>query len=138
MVMKTSKVPLGGSRGSEVSWDFPSYVKSEQRSADEAAALYPQKLARSWLKKGTKSTRYNCDETSLYYKMLPDKIFATRTDEKKTGLQRQDHGATLLQQDIFTQVTSSGHRKIGEAKVFSSCQDDDVCQFHMQSPGMPG
>lgn len=130
MVMKTSKLSLGGCRGSEASWDFPSYVKRWTWSAGEAAALYPQNLQRA------PDLQLRWDQSLLQN--------ATRQDPsckkwwEDSGLQRQEHGATLLQQDMLTQVIFSGHWKIGEAKVFSPWQDDDVCQLHTQSPGMPG
>lgn len=106
MVMKTSKLSLGGCRGSEASWDFPSYVKRWTWSAGEAAALYPQNLQRA------PDLQLRWDQSLLQN--------ATRQDPsckkwwEDSGLQRQEHGATLLQQDMLTQVIFSGHWKIGQ------------------------
>ena len=61
-------------------------ILGEQQSADdEAAALYTQKLAEIIAEEEYDGDQiYNCDETSLFYRMLPDKTLATRSDEQKT------------------------------------------------------
>ena len=53
-------------------------IRGEQRSADEEAAeSYPGVLRELLLNEGLSSEQvYNCDETGLYYKMLPDKTLA--------------------------------------------------------------
>lgn len=110
MVMKTSKLSLGGCRGSEASWDFPSYVKRWTWSEGEAAALYPQNLQKA------PDLQLRWDQSLLQN--------ATRQDPsckkwwEDSGLQRQEHGATLLQQDMLTQVIFSGHWKIGKPRCF--------------------
>lgn len=74
-------------------------IRGEQRSADdEAAASYPQKLAEIIAEEGYNGDQiYNCDETGLYYKMLPDKTLATRNDDQRTlGFKQSKDRLTVL------------------------------------------
>ncbi|CAM4450211.1 unnamed protein product, partial [Caretta caretta] len=60
-------------------------VSGEIHSADkESADSYPVEL-KMLLEEGcyTADQVYNCDETGLYFKILPDRTLATRTDSHK-------------------------------------------------------
>ncbi|CAM4606894.1 unnamed protein product [Caretta caretta] len=74
-------------------------VSGEKRSADsDAPQSYPAKL-REILQAEVYSEEqvYNADETGIYYKMLPDKTLAVRTDErKKKGYEQAKDCFTLL------------------------------------------
>ena len=74
-------------------------IRGEQRSADEeVAASYPAKLSEIIAEGGfTGDQIYNCDETGLYYKMLPDKTLAAKSDENKTlGFKQYKDRITVL------------------------------------------
>ena len=61
-------------------------IRGEQCSADEEAAqAYPEELKKMLEDGGFLPEQvYNCDETGLYFKMLPDKTLAQKTDDNKT------------------------------------------------------
>ncbi|KAG6922033.1 Jrk helix-turn-helix protein [Chelydra serpentina] len=74
-------------------------VSGEKHSADTAAAQsYPAKLREILQAEGYSEEQvYNADETRIYYKMLPDKTLAVRTDErKKKGYKQAKDRLTLL------------------------------------------
>ena len=74
-------------------------IRGEQRSADEEAAeSYPGVLRELLLNEGPSLEQvYNCDETGLYYKMLPDKTLAQKSDDKKTlGFKQSKDRVTVL------------------------------------------
>ena len=74
-------------------------VRGEQRSADdEAATSYPPVLKKIIEEGGyTAEQIYNADETGLYYKMLPDRTLATRSDNTKTlGFKQAKNRLTVL------------------------------------------
>ncbi|KAG6931620.1 tigger transposable element derived 5 [Chelydra serpentina] len=74
-------------------------VSGEKRSADAAAVQsYPAKLREILQAEGYSEEQvYNADETEMYYKMLPDKTLAVRTDErKKEGYKQAKDRLTLL------------------------------------------
>ena len=71
-------------------------IRGEQRSADlDAAESYPVELRRLLQEGGYNEEQvYNCDETGLYFKMLPDKTLATKTDTNRTlGFKQHGQGA---------------------------------------------
>ncbi|KAG6928068.1 Jrk-like [Chelydra serpentina] len=71
----------------------------EKNTADAAAVQsYPAKLREILQAEGYSEEQvYNADETGIYYKMLPDKTLAVRTDErKKEGYKQAKDHLTLL------------------------------------------
>jgi len=74
-------------------------IRGEERSADtEAAEAYPEELRKMIEDQGYVASQvYNCDETGLYYKMLPDKSLAQSSDNKKTlGFKQSKNRLTAL------------------------------------------
>ncbi|XP_060577429.1 jerky protein homolog-like [Ruditapes philippinarum] len=74
-------------------------IRGEQRSADEsAAAAYPEELRKLVMDQQLCADQiYNCDETALYFKMLPDKTLACKTDTQKTlGFKQAKDRVTVL------------------------------------------
>jgi hypothetical protein len=61
-------------------------ISGEQRSADtQAADNFPAVLKEQMKREQvTPEQVYNADETGLYWKMLPDRTLAVKTDVKKT------------------------------------------------------
>ncbi|KAG6940498.1 tigger transposable element derived 2 [Chelydra serpentina] len=66
-------------------------ISGEKHSADAAATQsYPAKLREILQAEGYSEERvYNANETGIYYKMLPDKTLAVRTDERKKEVYKQ-------------------------------------------------
>ncbi|KAG6922607.1 Jrk-like [Chelydra serpentina] len=74
-------------------------ISGEKRSADAAAMQsYPAKLREILQTEGYSEEQvYNADVRGIYYKMLPDKTLAVRTDErKKEGYKQAKDHLTLL------------------------------------------
>ncbi|CAM2105334.1 unnamed protein product [Caretta caretta] len=74
-------------------------VLGEKHSADaDAMQPYPVKLREILQAEGYSEEQvYNADETGIYYKMLPDKTLAVRTEEcKKEGYKQAKHHLTSL------------------------------------------
>ena len=74
-------------------------IRGEQRSADEAAATEYPPLLKKIIDEGQYGPEqiYNADETGLYFKMLPDRTLAKRTDEQKTlGFNQAKNRVTIL------------------------------------------
>ncbi|XP_053373996.1 jerky protein homolog-like [Mercenaria mercenaria] len=74
-------------------------IRGEQRSADEAAAgAYPAELRKIVQEHDLSAEQiYNCDETALYFKMLPDKTLACKSDQQKTlGFKQVKDRITVL------------------------------------------
>ncbi|XP_064421719.1 jerky protein homolog-like [Latimeria chalumnae] len=67
-------------------------ISGEIRSADsEAASTFPDELKAYLEEEGfTEEQVYNADESSLYFKMLPDTTLAAKNDEKKSEGFKQD------------------------------------------------
>ena len=74
-------------------------IHGEQRSADEEAAnSFPDQLRTILIDGGYGPEQvYNCDETALYFKLLPDKTLAQKSDTNKTlGYKQQKNRLTAL------------------------------------------
>ncbi|XP_071107261.1 jerky protein homolog-like [Haliotis cracherodii] len=72
-------------------------VTGERRSADDdAAEAFPAILRELMESEGYDEEQiYNCDETGLYYKLLPDKTLGTKED-KQTGFKSAKQRVTVL------------------------------------------
>ncbi|XP_052242038.1 jerky protein homolog-like [Dreissena polymorpha] len=74
-------------------------IRGEQRSADETAAAEYPPILKKIIDEGqyTPEQIYNADETGLYFKMLPDRTLAKRSDEQKTlGFKQAKNRLTIL------------------------------------------
>lgn len=108
-------------------------VSGEIRSADkEAANSYPFGL-KKLLEDGcyTADQVYNCDETGLCYKMLPDRTLATKTDShKREGFKKRKDRVTLL----FC-VNKSGSHKVRPLMIGKS--KAPRCFHHVNMKALP-
>ena len=50
----------------------------------------------------TQELLYNCDETGLYYRMLPAKTLASRYEKRAEGMKKQKDRVTLMMQQVIT------------------------------------
>ena len=49
-----------------------------------------------WRESLTLEKLYNCDESGLYYSMLPDKILTARSEKEAAGMKKQKDRVTLM------------------------------------------
>ena len=73
-------------------------LQGEKLSADtEAPEPFKKELQDVMELEGlTLEQIYNCDETGLYYKMLPTKTLATKAEKNASGMKKQKEQVTLL------------------------------------------
>ena len=77
-------------------------LQGEKLSAD-ATAIDPFKLQEVMEKEGsTLEQSYNCDETGLYYRMMPAKTLASRYEKGAEGMKKQKDRVTLMMQQLIT------------------------------------
>ncbi|XP_053886759.1 tigger transposable element derived 5-like [Malaclemys terrapin pileata] len=108
-------------------------VSGEIRSADkEAANSYPTEL-KKLLEEGCYMADqvYNCDETGLCFKMLPDRTLATRTDShKQEGFKQRKDQVTLL----FC-INKSGSHKVRPLMIGKARSPG--CFHHVNMKALP-
>ena len=108
-------------------------IAGEVRSADtEAAQSYPEKL-REIIEEGgyTQEQIYNCDETGLCYKMLPNKTLAMKNDpHKHEGFKKIKDRVTLL----FC-VNKTGSHKVRPLCIGKS--QNPRCFYHINRSTLP-
>ena len=108
-------------------------ISGEIRSADDgAASSYPATLRKILQEGGYVDEQvYNADETGVYYKMLPDKTLAVKTDDhRKEGFKAIKDRLTLL----FT-VNKTGSHKLKPLMIGKSRQPR--CFHHVNMKALP-
>lgn len=108
-------------------------IAGEVRSADtEAAQTYPEKLREIIEEGGYEAEQvYNCDETGLCYKMLPNKTLATKDDpHKHEGFKKIKDRVTLL----FC-VNKTGNHKVKPLCIGKS--KNPRCFHHINRSTLP-
>ena len=73
-------------------------LQGEKLSADtEAPESFKKQLQDTMEREGlTLEQVYNCDETGLYYRMLPTKTLAAKTEKNPAGMKKQKERVTLM------------------------------------------
>ena len=108
-------------------------ISGEIRSADDGAAnAYPAELKKIIDAGGYVAEQiYNADETGVYYKMLPDKTLAIKSDEhRKEGFKSIKERVTLL----FT-VNKTGSHKLKPLLIGKSM--NPRCLHHVNRKSLP-
>nr|XP_006008485.1 PREDICTED: jerky protein homolog-like [Latimeria chalumnae] len=108
-------------------------ISGEIRLADsEAASTFPDELKAYLEEEGfTEEQVYNADESSLYFKMLPDTTLAAKNDEKKSEGFKQDKNRVTF---LFT-CNKTGNHKLIPLCIVKSRQPR--CFHHTNMKSLP-
>ena len=107
-------------------------LEGEQLSSDECAVEPFQSFVQELIEEEglTLEQIYNCDETGLYYRMLPDKTLAAKDETRAKGMKKQKERVTIM-----ACSNATGNHKL--PLVFLHKYENPHCFKHINKGSLP-
>ena len=110
-----------------------SSIKGEARSCDsESAECFPRELNQFMTENNLNDHQvYNCDETALYYRLLPSKTLDVKNSDNKSGIKMNKHRVTLhfAESNSIHLLYLAAIKQYAEKKHSASVRQTNLTEF---------